>query len=244
MFDLSTRPLITLKWAQTIDGQLADDSDQSQWISGPEERRYTHLVRSRHDAVLVGAQTFLKDLCQLTVREVPFSGIQPARVILDPRGRVLQSIAKNLSLIDKLSEGGRRTYILTDVTETESKTKTDVCVIALPDSIQRVEYRLESVTDWVEGILHVLAKKFAEKEGRKLNGIMVEGGAATLGLFLKAGPVDFLEVAISPLILGGKKHRVDAGNLLANADRFSLESQERFGADVILRYSKHRMEHV
>ena len=90
---------ITLKWAQTLDGQLADDDDQSQWISGPEERRYTHSVRARHDGIVVGAQTFLKDLCQLTVREAPLLGVQPVRIILDPRGRVREALAGDRKIV-------------------------------------------------------------------------------------------------------------------------------------------------
>lgn len=46
MYRRGTLTEVTLKWAQTIDGQLADDSDQSQWISGIEERSYTYRVSS------------------------------------------------------------------------------------------------------------------------------------------------------------------------------------------------------
>jgi diaminohydroxyphosphoribosylaminopyrimidine deaminase/5-amino-6-(5-phosphoribosylamino)uracil reductase len=38
------RPAIFAKWAQTLDGQLCDDMDRSQWISGPQARAYTHCL--------------------------------------------------------------------------------------------------------------------------------------------------------------------------------------------------------
>jgi hypothetical protein len=58
-----------LKWAQTLDGQLSDDFHVSKWISSKEERVETHRLRRDYDAVLVGATTFIKDLCKLTVRD-------------------------------------------------------------------------------------------------------------------------------------------------------------------------------
>jgi diaminohydroxyphosphoribosylaminopyrimidine deaminase/5-amino-6-(5-phosphoribosylamino)uracil reductase len=223
-----------LKWAQTLDGQLADDSDQSQWISGPEERRYTHFVRSRHDAVLVGARTFLNDRCRLTVRDVPHDGVQPVRVILDPRGRVLAACRRDESLRKSLQSGERRTYILTDLLEEIGEEN------ALPSDVVHIPYRLDEIQTWLGDILYFFGKKFSAIEKHPLQKIMVEGGPATLALFLRSGNVDNVEIAISPLILGGRKHRVKTGALLSNVARFSLLSQERFGADVILRYETKR----
>ncbi len=65
---------------------------------------------------------------------------------------------------------------------------------------------------------------------------MVEGGATTLSEFLKAGLAHRLVVAISPLILGGNRHRVRTGSLLKNVDRFEVESKEQLGPDILLRY--------
>jgi diaminohydroxyphosphoribosylaminopyrimidine deaminase/5-amino-6-(5-phosphoribosylamino)uracil reductase len=79
------RPLVALKWAQTLDGQFADDTSSSQWISGKISRSYTHWLRQRYDAILVGAKTFLADVPSLSVRDCA-SPIQhqPLRLIWDP----------------------------------------------------------------------------------------------------------------------------------------------------------------
>ncbi len=50
------RPLVTLKIAQSLDGKTATVSGQSKWITGPEARRHGHLLRARHDAILIGVE--------------------------------------------------------------------------------------------------------------------------------------------------------------------------------------------
>tara|TARA_B110001454_G_scaffold219192_1_gene251194 strand:+ start:76395 stop:77132 length:738 start_codon:yes stop_codon:yes gene_type:complete len=225
-------PEVTLKWAQTLDGQLADDADQSQWISGIEERRYTHRLRSTHQAVLVGAQTFLKDLCQLTVRDIEYDGPQPARVIIDPRGRVLAALKHNPHLIINLQMGPRKTYLITDILEDYN----DIDEKFDSSKLIRINYRFNDFRQWLICVLHQLSLTFESSENRRLKNLMVEGGATTLSEFLKAGLVDRLEVAISPLILGGTRHRVSSGLLLKNVDRFEVDSKEQLGTDILLRY--------
>lgn len=232
MYRTGSLPEVTLKWAQTLDGQLADDSDQSQWISGVEERRYTHHLRSAHQAILVGAQTFLKDLCQLTVRDIEFEGPQPARVIIDPRGRVLKALKENPHLIISLHMGPRKTYLLTDILEDFD----EVEELFDATKLVRVRYRFNDFKQWLHGSLRQLSIVFEKTESRRLTHLMVEGGATTLSEFLKAGLAHRLEVAISPLILGGHRHRVGTGSLLKNVDRFEVESKEQLGSDILLRY--------
>lgn len=231
MFRTGTLPIVTLKWAQTLDGQLADDSNQSQWISGIEERRYTHRLRSYHQAILVGAQTFLKDQCQLTVRDIEFNGVQPSRVIIDPKGRIAESLKSNPHLIMSLRMGPRRTYVLTDILENDESAE-------LFDNVKliRVHYRFDDFKQWLTGGLKQLAHIFEILEKRRLEKLMVEGGAATLSEFLKSGLVNHLEVAISPLLLGGQRHHVGSGCLLKDVDRFEMESKEQLGSDILLRY--------
>ncbi len=233
MFRAGNLPKVTLKWAQTLDGQLADDNNQSQWISGTEERKYTHQLRSHHQAVLVGAQTFLKDLCQLTVRDIDFSGVQPARVIIDPRGRILKALKEDPNLIASLRAGPRRTFLLTDIMDDEEES-----VSSLFDSTKliRIRYRFNDFKQWLTGSLFQLAHVFEIVEKRRLDNLMVEGGAATLSQFLKSGLVSQLEVAISPIILGGQRHRVDSGSLLKDANRFDVVSKDQLGPDILVRY--------
>ena len=84
-----SRPMIALKWAQSLDGCLADDNNGSKWISGPISRKYTHWLRQKYDAILIGASTFLQDTPSLDVRDIElFSKRDPIRIIFDPKAKI------------------------------------------------------------------------------------------------------------------------------------------------------------
>lgn len=76
-------PWVIAKWAQSIDGKIATRTGESQWISGPQSRRWVHLTRARVDAVLTGIGTVLADDPRLTARDVPVRRVA-TRVVIDP----------------------------------------------------------------------------------------------------------------------------------------------------------------
>lgn len=224
-------PLITLKWAQSMDGQLADDNDCSQWISGPEERTYTHWLRSMHEGVLVGAGTFLKDCCKLTVRDIPFTGKQPIRIIADPKGRILEALSSNPKLFSSdPSAALRHTYVLSQQTDemlAAHNTK-DVTFLSCPKE--------ETLEHWLYASILQLKAAFPAKEKRPLKSIMVEGGPLILSAFLRGEIADFVEISLSPLLLGGKKHRITPDLRMTDNRRLEPISIQRLGLDTLLRY--------
>jgi diaminohydroxyphosphoribosylaminopyrimidine deaminase/5-amino-6-(5-phosphoribosylamino)uracil reductase len=81
------RPLVTWKFAATLDGRSAAADGTSRWITGPGARADVHRLRSTRDAVLVGTGTLLADDPRLTVRDASGTDVpvQPLRVVMGLR---------------------------------------------------------------------------------------------------------------------------------------------------------------
>ena len=81
------RPLVTWKFAATLDGRSAAADGTSQWVTSAASRADTHTLRGTRDAVLVGTGTVLVDDPRLTAR-MPGGGLverQPLRVVMGLR---------------------------------------------------------------------------------------------------------------------------------------------------------------
>ncbi|MEO0202691.1 MAG: bifunctional diaminohydroxyphosphoribosylaminopyrimidine deaminase/5-amino-6-(5-phosphoribosylamino)uracil reductase RibD [candidate division WOR-3 bacterium] len=89
------RPFVILKFAQTLDGFIANENYYSKWISSQTSRKFVQKLRSYVDAIAVGSNTVLKDNPYLTVRDY-YKPIQPIKVIFD-------SDCKTLNYIDRLN---------------------------------------------------------------------------------------------------------------------------------------------
>ena len=81
------RPAVTLKLAVGADGLIPKGEGAPVWITGPDARAHGHLLRARHDAILVGRGTVLADNPSLTCRLPGMSCRSPVRVVLDRRLR-------------------------------------------------------------------------------------------------------------------------------------------------------------
>lgn len=111
------RPFITLKTACTLDGKIACTSGESKWITGELARKHVHLVRSQHNAILVGKSTSQTDKPKLTTR---LEGVEhnPLKIILgetemqcDPHD--LHAVLKELAgkgITRLLVEGGAQIH--------------------------------------------------------------------------------------------------------------------------------------
>lgn len=81
-------PYVTLKYASSLDGKIADFNGNSKWITN-ELRKIVHKLRREHMAVMVGAGTVLKDNPQLNIRLVRSKKRAPIKIILDWEGKTL-----------------------------------------------------------------------------------------------------------------------------------------------------------
>lgn len=75
------RPFVTLKAALSLDGKLATQTRDSQWITIPEARKAAHYLRGLHDGILIGKGTLLADNPTLNVR-YGYETEAPTRILM------------------------------------------------------------------------------------------------------------------------------------------------------------------
>ena len=168
---------------QTLDGRIACENGQSQWIGNQEDLHHSHRMRALLEGVMVGATTAIYDDPQLNVRHV--TGPNPRRIVISGRGRLLQSPSSLKLLQDPgcevLAGGGSRG----DWVDAES------------DAAKVVIHDMESDNGRIQP-QDVLAKM----RQRDVHSVYLEGGAGTLSSFLQAGCIDLLQVHIAAMVLG------------------------------------------
>lgn len=191
---------------QSLDGRIATPSGDAKDVSGQDGLAHLHRCRALVDAVVVGVRTALADDPQLTVRLVP--GQHPARVVLDPRGR-LPNTAKVLR-----DNGARRVVV-------------QACGKARPPGVEVVE--LTATEGWIAPA--AIRAALAE---RGLTRLLVEGGGITLAGFLDAGLLDRLHVAVSPIIIGAGPSGLSTAPVARLADALRPETRVYgLGTDVV-----------
>lgn len=228
------RPAVILKWAQTLDGQLADDSHTSKWISGPMARSYTHWLRQRYDAILVGGRTVLTDFPELTVRNcaLPHQA-RPLPVIFDPRGLCMNiDEATQKQLLAKTFNPNRPLVYATTASALKEQRKNRW--IEKLEKVSVLKLDSESESRAIPSLMSQLDSSVIEKIlGHPLQSIFVEGGPSTLTAFMQAGYADLLHVFISPIITGGKLNRVSPMKNLCEAERLQLVVNCTLGPDIL-----------
>lgn len=168
---------VTLTFAQSLDGKISMPGQQL-GISSPLSMTMTHVLRSRHQAILVGIGTVYCDNPSLTVRLA--DGPNPQPVILDSQLR--------FPLTCKLLNQDKKPWI-----------------IAGPDSSplkqQQLEQRGARIIRVNDPRNLSLVIETLEKEG--IESVMVEGGARIIQSFLREHElVDNLIIAVSPRVVG------------------------------------------
>lgn len=177
------RPVVTVHYAQTLDGRLATVTGSSRWISCGESLRLAHELRASHDAIVVGVGTVRRDDPRLTVRLV--AGRDPLRVVVDSTLRTPLDAAV-------LAAGAAAGTVLAVTARAPAErqaqaTALGATVLTLPsDDAGRVD---------LVALLTVLRE-------RGIGSVLVEGGAALITALLRARLVDRLVVCVAPKILG------------------------------------------
>lgn len=217
MYITTGMPLVTLKFAMSLDGKIATRTGDSKWITCEESRRYVHDLRSQSDAIMAGIGTVLADDPQLTARDsndAPLSR-QPLRVVVDSRGNtppdatMLSQPGKTLVAVSEIGEDARETL--------ESA---GAEVFLAPTGNGRVNLR---------ALLTELGR-------REVTSVFVEGGGTLAGSLLDARLAHRVVAFVAPVIIGGDLAPSPVGGqgatLMSDAIRLTGVRIERFGADV------------
>ena len=175
------RPYVSAKIATSLDGRIALKDGHSQWITGAIAKRYTHDLRSRHDAILTGMGTVRMDDPLLTCR---LAGVahQPLRVIM--------ASEPNLDSKSKLAKSAKQHHVSVFHGSKKSTNSTP------PTITHRLIKTDKSNRPCPREALSILAKQ-------GITNILLEAGGTLLASFLQAGLIDRLIWLRAGMVIGG-----------------------------------------
>jgi diaminohydroxyphosphoribosylaminopyrimidine deaminase/5-amino-6-(5-phosphoribosylamino)uracil reductase len=213
------RPLVTVKFATSLDGRIATASGESQWITGPPARERAHALRASHDAIMVGTGTVIADDPQLTCRLPGLDHRSPVRVVIDRHLRIPPSA--------RLIADARRvpTWVLTLQSADPGRRE---AFLANHVTLIDIDHDSEGQVD--------LAAALRALGERGITRLLVEGGAGLAAAFFRSRLVDRLVWVHAPLAIGGDGIPAIAEldlAALADAPAFERLSTETIGGDVL-----------
>ena len=165
------RPHIILKFAQSHDGFIGKPDDQI-WLSNDYERIMVHKLRSEVDAIMIGTNTAVIDNPELTTRYYP--GRNPVRVLLDRTRRI--------PLTHQVLDGSTKTVLFSEV-----------------KSAEEVSYNIDYVQCLFDESLP--ERVLEELYHRKIQSLLIEGGAQLIKSFLRKHLWDEAIVVRTPKLL-------------------------------------------
>lgn len=224
----STRPFVTLSYAQSIDGSIAARSGMPLPLSGDQSLVMTHRLRALNDAILVGIGTVLADDPRLTVRHV--EGKDPIPIVLDTHVR----FPPDAKLLHR--PGPPPVIAVGPDPDMERRNRLE----ALGARVVSVELD-DNGRVCVDALLRHLAVEGIES-------IMVEGGAKVITSFLRGRHVDHIVITIANRLVGGLRgvrtllpqngngqhEGTSATTSLAPFPRLDHASYTWYGADLVV----------
>ncbi len=212
-------PYVIAKFAASLDGRIATALGDSKWITGEAARDRAHQERARVDAILVGSGTVLADDPELTARPGGvLSTVQPARIVVDSRGRVAAGA--------RIFQQPASTIVATTATAPASWKRE---IADAGGQVVECEPGVGGLN--LERLLRVLGE-------RGIGSVWAEGGGSLLGSLFAGDHVDEVWAFLAPLIIGGagRPAVADTGAAtIGDAWRLRDARIEVLGADVLVR---------
>ncbi len=165
-------PFIALKWAETKDRHLfhPDHRDTRLRITGPRTDIFSHRLRQRYDAIVIGANTWIQDRPSLTARHALLPDLrQPLRVIIDPKN-LLSHLP---DLPERFSDLSPPWILLGGERSPPGRLPPGVHYSTLPGNLDS------------DSVIHAI-QEAAKTLGQSIQSVLIEGGPGLLGIFLKS----------------------------------------------------------
>jgi diaminohydroxyphosphoribosylaminopyrimidine deaminase/5-amino-6-(5-phosphoribosylamino)uracil reductase len=214
-------PWVVMKAGMSLDGRISYQPHQCGWMTGKDSLRKGHRLRDRLDAILVGSTTVMVDDPALTARLSPGKGRDPIRIVLDTHLQIPES-ARMLHQDSMAS-----TWIFCGMGVSPEK-------IARFSKVDRVVvYQVECGADGRIDLRKML--KILAQQG--IMSLLVEGGAAIHGSFLRQQLVDHVHLFIAPILVGSSGTPVIKGiNIAGREDAICLQNvrYSRIGQDIMV----------
>jgi diaminohydroxyphosphoribosylaminopyrimidine deaminase / 5-amino-6-(5-phosphoribosylamino)uracil reductase len=208
-------PLVTLKSAMTLDGQLAlpksGKGKSGAWLTSPESRAEVQRMRHASDALLTGIGTVLADDPLLTDRSGMPRRKRLLRVILDsklrlsPRARIAKTADDDLLVF---------TCVGLKTAKTRTLANAGVEIVFAKTRAGRID-------------LHAVLKELGKRE---ILSVLLEAGSALNGAALAADIVDKVFLFYAPKIAGETRVPFATASKLAHAELRDVKIQQ-FGPD-------------
>ncbi|MDD3492831.1 MAG: 2,5-diamino-6-(ribosylamino)-4(3H)-pyrimidinone 5'-phosphate reductase [Candidatus Thermoplasmatota archaeon] len=214
------RPTVIVNCAMSVDGKIALPSRKQTRLSNEEDLTRVHRLRNQCDAIVVGIGTVLADDPKLTVKgKYVEEARQPLRVVLDSRFRTPP-----------------HALVMNDAAPTLIAT---TCYSPKRGNVEVIRCGTKRVD---------LRQLLRELDIRGVRKVLVEGGEAVIGEFLRSHLVDVLYVFVAPCVIGGRTAPTMAGGTgaatLDDVVRLHLEGVQRLGDGVLMEYRPSVTQHL
>ena len=219
---IKSRPYIILKSAQSLDGKIALQNGESNWITNSESRKNSHRIRSSVKGILVGRNTAEQDNPSLTVRlSKKELGLGKGELFQQPVKIILGNLKKSKK-VSKIFSGNAKIIIGSRQSAKKSKT------------VEYLEYKKKNfLKEFLQDLLD-----------RNISSILVEGGQKTLNAFIVNNLFDELVLYTAPMFLGKGSINalsVNSPNTIKTAMKLKMVRVEKFKEDTKTTYYNKRL---
>ena len=219
-------PLVAMKYAMTLDGKIAAYTGDSKWITCEESRAYVHELRKEYAGIMVGIGTVLADNPMLNCRIA--KGVDPIRIICDSNLRT--------PLDSNLVKTAREIPVIVAYAEQESIESENY------EALQERKRLLEEngVTCICTGTSSQVDLKVLMQElgKRKIDSVLIEGGASIHASALEQEIVDKVYAFVAPKIIMGETAKSPIGGKgiekMQNSISLKRVSWKQIGNDICM----------